>query len=70
MTGVKHVISPEERSFYTASDLSVKLGISMPKAYGMVRTLRNELIESGRLVKDYPAGKVPKEYANERCMIT
>ena len=39
------------------------------KAYELIRELREELIEAGKLTPAYPQGKVPRKYFLERCMI-
>lgn len=39
------------------------------KAYELIRQLRQELIDDGKLTPAYPQGKVPRKYFLERCMI-
>ena len=45
------------------------LGCKENKAYELIRELREELIEAGKLTPAYPQGKVPRKYFMERCMI-
>lgn len=45
------------------------LGCKENKAYEIIRGLRKELIDAGRLYPGFPLGKVPKKYFLERCMI-
>lgn len=45
------------------------LGCSKNKAYEVLRGLRKELIDSGKLYPGLPQGKVPRKYFLERCMI-
>lgn len=67
--GVLKVITKEERNYYTAEDVMKLLGVKQTKAYDIIRSLRTELIASGRLIEEYPAGRVPKKYFNSRCGI-
>lgn len=45
------------------------LGCKENKAYKLIRALRKELIDAGKLTNEYPPGKVPRKYFLERCMI-
>lgn len=45
------------------------LGCKENKAYKLIRSLRKELFDAGKLTKEYPPGKVPRKYFLERCMI-
>lgn len=67
--GVLKVITKEERNYYTVDDVMNLLGVKQSKAYDIIRRLRTELIASGRLIEEYPAGRVPKKYFNSRCGI-
>lgn len=67
--GVLKVITKEERNYYTAEDVMKLLGVKQTKAYDIIRSLRTEMIASGRLIEEYPAGRVPKKYFNSRCGI-
>ena len=65
-------VLPNDRksaSYYTAEDVMKLLGVGPAKAYRMIRSLRLELIESGKIMDGYPAGKIPKKYFNKRCGI-
>lgn len=67
-TGVIKKLSPNEKSYYTAKDIMERLDVGRSKAYQMIRAVRQELIDDGRLTKTYPEGRVPKKYMNEKCM--
>ena len=43
-------------------------GCKERKAYLIIKSLREELISSGKLTPEYPLGKIPKKYACERLM--
>lgn len=66
--GVLKEITPDDRSYYMASDITALLGISKSKAYDMIRTMRKECIDAGKLTKAYPIGRIPKKYFDEYCM--
>lgn len=55
--------------YLEAPEVMEYLGCKEHKAYALIRSLREELIKAGRLTPEYPAGKVPKKYFFERCMI-
>lgn len=67
--GVLKVLKPECKNYYVAEDVMRILGVKQAKAYKIMRELRKELIASGHLIEEYPAGKVPKRYFNKRCGI-
>lgn len=67
--GVIQVIRPENRSYYTVDDVMILLGIKESKAYDLINKCRQELIRSNQLISDYPRGRVPKRYFNQRCAI-
>lgn len=67
--GVVRVLRPENRSYYTVDDVMDLLGIKESKAYDLMNKCRQELIESNQLISDYPRGRVPKRYFNQRCAI-
>lgn len=58
-----------ERSYYDVNEVMDMLGCKQDKAYKIMRVIRQELIKEGKLIADYPAGKVPKKYFDERCCI-
>lgn len=68
--GVIKMLGPDDRAYYTSTDLMALLGIGRSKALQMMRQFRVELIESNQITDLYPKGKVPKEYVNRRCGIT
>lgn len=39
------------------------------KAYRLIKSMREELIKSGKLTPEYPEGKIPRPYFEERMMI-
>ena len=67
--GVLKVLTKEDRTYYTVEDVMLLLGVKQSKAYRIMRSLRLELIASGRLIDEYPAGRIPKNYFNARCGI-
>ena len=67
--GVIRVLTKENRNYYTVEDVMNLLGVKQSKAYDIMRSLRKELIASGQLIEDYPAGRVPKRYFDSRCGI-
>lgn len=58
-----------KKPYCDANDVMAFLGCKENKAYKMIRNLRKELIDKGRLTKEYPQGKVPRKYFLEKCMI-
>lgn len=67
--GVLRIIRKEDRQYYVAADVMDILGVSRPKAYKIIRALREELIATGKLIGEYPCGRIPKKYFNDRCGI-
>lgn len=67
--GVIGVLTKENRSYYTVEDVMELLGVKQSKAYDVMRGVRKELIDAGKLIKEYPAGRVPKRYFDARCGI-
>lgn len=65
--GILQVISNTEKHHYVVADVMEILGVSKPKAYKVISALREELILSGKLLKEYPKGKIPKKYFELRC---
>ena len=62
--GVIKVI--ERKPYYTAEDVMKLLGISRSHAYKIIRGLRKDLIDAGKINKMYPAGKVPKMFFDKQ----
>lgn len=65
--GVIKILTSKDKSYYTAEDVMDMLGIGRDKAYRVIRELRREMIDKGKLTSAYPVGKIPKKYFNERC---
>lgn len=63
------VISASGKYYCGAKEVMKYLGCKENKAYEMIRTLRKELIDAGKLTSAYPQGKIPRKYFFERCMI-
>ena len=63
------VISVPGKYYCGAEEVMNYLGCKENKAYEVIRGLRKELIDAGRLFPGVPQGKVPKKYFFERCMI-
>lgn len=63
------VISGAGGYFIGVEEVMGYLGCKQNKAYEIIRNLKKELVEAGRLTPAYPHGKVPKKYFMERCMI-
>lgn len=55
--------------YLDADEVMEYLDCKKSKAYQLVRAMRKELIDAGKLTPEYPAGKIPKKYFFERCMI-
>lgn len=66
--GVLQVINGQ-KSYYIAADVMQLLGVKEDKAYRLIRALRKELIAEGKLIEEYPCGRIPKKYFNARCGI-
>lgn len=68
--GVLQVINGHgQKSYYVAADVMQLLGVKEDKAYRLIRALRKELIAEGKLIEEYPCGRIPKKYFNARCGI-
>jgi len=63
------VISKAPNYYIGANEVMVYLGCKNNKAYEVIRGLRKELIDSGKMFPGVPQGKVPRKYFMERCMI-
>ena len=63
------VISSAPNYYIGAVEVMEYLGCKENKAYEVIRGLRTELIDSGRLFPGVPQGRVPRKYFLERCMI-
>ena len=62
-------VAKAERSYYDVNEVMEMLGVKEDKAYKIMRAIKQELVKDGKLIADYPAGKVPKKYFDERCCI-
>lgn len=56
-----------DKKYYVVEDVMELLGVSKPKAYKVIRALREELIAAGKLIEEYPCGRIPKKYFDLRC---
>jgi hypothetical protein len=63
------VVAAPNQYYFGVEDVMEYLGCKESKAYEIVRTLRKELVDAGKLTPVYPQGKVPRKYFFERCMI-
>lgn len=63
------VISEANKYYMDVKEVMGILGCEKNKAYELIRALRKELIDAGRLTPAYPCGKVPRKYFMKRCMI-
>lgn len=63
------VISKASNYYIEAAEVMDYLGCKNNKAYEVIRGLRKELMDAGRLFPGLPQGKVPRKYFFERCMI-
>ena len=63
------VVSEASNYYLGAEDVMRYLGCKENKAYSVIRALRNELVDAGRLTAAFPRGKVPKKYFMQRCMV-
>lgn len=63
------VTSAPGKYYFGVTEVMGYLGCKENKAYELIRKLREELIEAGKLTPAYPQGKVPRKYFLERCMI-
>ena len=67
--GVAKKLGVSDRPYYTAADIQKLMGVSKTKAYGMIKSIREDLIKEGKLHPSYPAGKAPKAYCKAMFMI-
>lgn len=63
------VMSAAPSYYLGAPEVMGYLGCKENKAYEVIRGLRKELIDAGRIYSGIPQGKVPRRYFLERCMI-
>lgn len=63
------VISSAPNYYISADEVMWYLGCKENKAYEVIRGLRKELVDAGKLFPGVPQGKVPRKYFLERCMI-
>ena len=63
------VIAVPGKYYFGADEVMGYLGCKENKAYQIIRGLRQELIDAGRLYPGLPQGQVPRRYFLERCMI-
>lgn len=63
------VISAVPNYYIGAAEVMEYLGCKENKAYGVIRGLRKELIDAGKMYPGVPQGRIPKKYFLERCMI-
>lgn len=63
------VISEANNYFLGVEEVMSYLGCKENKAYSIIRSLKKELVDAGKLTPEYPNGKVPRKYFMERCMI-
>ena len=69
LTGAPGVIGPAPDYYISMAEARKYLGCSKNKAYEVVRGLRKELIDAGKMYPGVPEGKVPRKYFLKRCMI-
>lgn len=69
LTSAPGVILVPGKYYFGAEEVMEYLGCKNNKAYEIIRGLRKELIDSGKLYPGVPLGKVPRKYFLERCMI-
>lgn len=69
LTSAPGVISEAPSYYMGVKEAMFYLGCKQNKAYEVIRGLRKELIDAGRLFPGVPEGKVPRKYFLERCMI-
>ena len=69
LTKAPGVISSVNKYYFGAEEVMNYLDCKENKAYELIRALRKELVDAGRLTPAYPKGKIPKQYFFERCMI-
>lgn len=69
LTGAPGVISEANSYVLGVEEVMRYLGCKENKAYSIIRALKKELVDAGKLTPEYPNGKVPRRYFMERCMI-
>ena len=67
--GVLKIFTSKDVPYYTVEDVMVLNGVAKSKAYQIIKSLRTEMVQKNLLHPDYPAGKIPKKYFNERNYI-
>ena len=63
------VISKANSCYIGADEVMEYLGCKQNKAYEIIRGLKKELVDSGKIYPGIPQGRIPKKYFFERCMI-
>lgn len=63
------VISHAQSYYLGVSEVMEYLGCKKNKAYEVIRGLKKELVDAGKLYPGIPQGRIPKKYFLERCMI-
>lgn len=63
------VISKANSCYIGADEVMKYLGCKQNKAYEIIRGLKKELVDSGKIYPGIPQGRIPKKYFFERCMI-
>lgn len=69
LTEAPGVIRSASKYYIEKTEAMEYLGCSRNKAYEVIRGLRKELMDAGKLYPGVPEGKVPRRYFLERCMI-
>lgn len=69
LTSAPGVISSAPSYYIGVDEVMEYLGCKENKAYKVIRGLRKELVDAGRLFPGFPQGKMPRKYFMERCMI-
>ena len=59
-----------EKYYCTVKEVMELAGCRRRKAYQIISSLREELVSSGRLTPEYPQGRIPRRYLEERLMIS
>lgn len=67
--GILSILPNTKRNYYTVEDVEKLLGVKRSKAYSIMRKLRGELIAEGKIIEEYPVGRIPKRYFDIRCGI-
>lgn len=69
LTTAPGVISAASNYYIGADEAMYYLGCKKNKAYSVIRGMRKELMDAGKLFPGLPQGIVPRKYFLERCMI-